>query len=87
MMKKKTAIFCVLMLLPLWVEAEDDDNRVTTTLEVQGGKLIREKQEIEVYDYHSGTFYSVHVYREPDKSGKTKLESVEKSQSSQQTRP
>lgn len=75
------------MLVPLMLLADDDDKTVSTTINVQGGKRIKEKQEIEVYDYHSGTYYSVHVYREPEnQDGQPKAESP-KDNSPAQTRP
>ncbi len=87
MIKEKIKVFLVLMLMSVVVLADDDDQKVSTTIHVQGGKLIKEKQEIEVYDYHSGTYYSVHVYREPETEGQPKPEAIKDSKSATQTRP
>jgi hypothetical protein len=86
--KIKICSFFFLVLMSLGVSAEDTDKLTkTTTINVEGGKLVREKQEVEVYDYHTGTFYSVHVYREIDKDKKSAAEPVDPNQPSTKNRP
>ncbi|MDX8126665.1 hypothetical protein QLH52_05185 [Methylomonas sp. OY6] len=58
----------LISLLPAWATADEDDKPETSTLQIQGGKVIGEKHEIEVYDYHSGTYQTFDVYRKPAKS-------------------
>jgi len=65
-----TAFF--LMALPLWGYAEEDDNKEVRTFIIKEGKVIREEHEVEVYDYHTGTFQTFKVYREPEADHKAK---------------
>jgi hypothetical protein len=39
---------------------------------IQDGKVISEEHEVEVYDYHTGTFQTYKVYRAPEKKQKDK---------------
>ena len=54
------------MLVSGFALADEDDKDVTEFVEFQGGKLVKERLEVEIYDYHTGTYYTVDVYREPD---------------------
>ena len=84
----KIYLFFILVLISLGASAEDADKLTrTTTINIEGGKLVREKQELEVYDYHTGTFYSVHVYRETDKDNKSAAEPVDPNQPNSNNRP
>ena len=86
--KIKAFVFLVLMLIPLTLHADDDDKKMMTTINFQGGKRLKEKQEIEVYDYHSGTYYSVFVYREPEnQAGQPEAKSSNDPKPASQTRP
>ncbi|WP_020481575.1 hypothetical protein [Methylomonas sp. MK1] len=67
-MKSIIVMTLVFSLLPASATADEDDTPETSTLQIQGGKLIGEKHEIEIYDYHSGTYQTVDVYRKPAKS-------------------
>lgn len=88
MKKTKFYLFFTLILMSLGASAEDADTVTkTTTINVEGGKLVREKQEVEVYDYHTGTFYTVHVYREAGKDKKSAAEPVDPNQPSSKNRP
>jgi len=51
-------IFCVCS--PLLAE---EDTTVIKTEQIQAGKIVNEEHEIEVYDYHTGTYQTVIVYR------------------------
>ena len=62
-MNNFTVILSLVLWLPLLVFADNDEGAVPTTIEIKAGKLIREKHEIEIYDYHTGTFQAVDVYR------------------------
>ena len=82
--KIKAFVFLVLMLIPLTLQADDDDKKMMTTINVQGGKRLKEKQEI----YHSGTYYSVFVYREPEnQAGQPEAKSSNDPKPASQTRP
>lgn len=83
-MKNMIAILCVLTLLPNWARADEDDKSVTSTLQIQGGKMVGEKREIEIYDYHSGTYQTVDVYRKPEKASKTPQDTATQTQPIQQ---
>lgn len=67
-MKSIVVMTLLISLLPAWATADEDDKPETSTLQIQGGKVIGEKHEIEVYDYHSGTYQTFDVYRKPAKS-------------------
>lgn len=69
MLKQILAGLFALVLLSETALAEEDDKDVTDFVEIRGGKMVRERREVEIYDYHTGTYYRVDVYREPD--GKT----------------
>ena len=71
MMKKTIAIIATLLLPLHWALADEDDKAETSILQIQGGKMVNEKHEIEIYDYHSGTYHTVDVYRKPEKDLKT----------------
>lgn len=60
-----------LLLLPGWAGAEDDESKTSKTVKIEGGKFVGEEHEIEIYDYHSGVYQSVTVYRKPQKAEKT----------------
>jgi hypothetical protein len=45
--------------------ADDDEKATTNTVTIEQGKLVGEHEEIEIYDYHTGTYQSVYVYRKP----------------------
>jgi hypothetical protein len=82
-MKSILAILFLIGLSPAWATADEDDNRETSTLQIQGGKLIGEKHEIEIYDYHSGTYQTVDVYRKPAKPLKKNPDTPTPKQSSE----
>lgn len=63
-----------LMVLPLLSHAEDDDGKQPRNLILKEGKVIREEHEVEVYDYHTGTFQTFKVYREPETGDKAKAD-------------
>ncbi|CAD6876568.1 hypothetical protein [Methylomonas fluvii] len=67
-MKTIIVMTLVIGLLPAWATADEDDKPETSTLQIQGGKVIGEKHEIEVYDYHSGTYQTFDVYRKSAES-------------------
>ena len=70
-MKYLLAVLSAWLILPVSAGAEqDDDKPVTSTIEVKGGKIAKEKHEIEIYDYHSGTYNTVDVYRKPNAEAK-----------------
>ncbi len=47
--------------------ADDEDSRQSNkTVHIEQGKLVGEEHEIEIYDYHSGIFHTVTVYRKPE---------------------
>jgi len=50
--------------------ADDDEKATTSTLTLEQGKVVGEREEIEIYDYHTGTYQSVYVYRKPRESRK-----------------
>ncbi len=59
------------LLLPLNVVlAEDDESKSTTIITIQDGKFVGEQHEIEIYDYHSGVYQTVNVYRKPAQTPK-----------------
>ncbi|MCQ8182370.1 hypothetical protein NP603_14710 [Methylomonas sp. SURF-1] len=60
-----------LLLLPGWAGAEDDESKTSKTVKIEGGKYVGEEHDIEIYDYHSGVYQSVTVYRKPQKADKT----------------
>ena len=51
--------------------ADDDEKAITSTLTIEQGKVVGEREEIEIYDYHTGTYQSVYVYRKPGEQPKT----------------
>lgn len=78
-------VFAALAVLPRPVLAEqDDDKPVTSIIEIKGGKIAKEKHEIEIYDYHSGTYNTVDVYREPKADSKTEAGKAHPSAPNQQ---
>lgn len=48
----------------------EDNNAITSTLTIEQGKVVGDREEIEIYDYHTGTYQSVYVYRKPGKQSK-----------------
>ncbi len=60
-----------LLLLPDWAGAEDDESKTSKTVKIEVGKYVGEEHDIEIYDYHSGVYQSVSVYRKPQKADKT----------------
>lgn len=82
-MKSIIVITVVMGLLPAWATADEDDKTETSTLQIEGGKLIGEKHEIEIYDYHSGTYQTVDVYRKPAKPVKKDPDTPTPKQSSE----
>ncbi|AMK78890.1 MULTISPECIES: hypothetical protein [Methylomonas] len=82
-MKSIIAILFVMSMAPAWAMADEDDKPETSTVQIQGGKLIGEKHEIEIYDYHSGTYQTVDVYRKPAKSLKKDSDNPTSKQSSE----
>lgn len=60
-----------LLCFTLWHFAyagdEDTESDNKRTLIIQNGKVISEEHEVEVYDYHTGTFQTYKVYRPPEK--------------------
>lgn len=84
-MKNTIAILATLMLLSDWAAADEDDKPVTSTVRIEGGQLIGEKQEIEIYDYHTGTYQTVDVYRKPNKTLKKAPEAAKQAPSTEQT--
>lgn len=80
-MKNIFFVALLITLLPAWVTAAEDDNPETHTLQIEGGNLIGEKHEIEIYDYHSGTYQTVDVYRKPAKALKKDLDKTPKQSS------
>jgi hypothetical protein len=62
------------LTLSHYAYAEDDDTQSDNkrTLIIQDGKVISEEHEVEVYDYHTGTFQTYKVYRAPEKKQKDK---------------
>lgn len=60
-----------LLLLPGWAGAEDDESKAPKTVKIEGGKFVGEEHDVEIYDYHSGVYQSVTVYRKPQKADKT----------------
>lgn len=63
---KKVIAGLSLLLMPFLILADEEEssNSITRTLTIEKGKLVREQQEIEIYDYHTGTYQTVNVYRE-----------------------
>lgn len=55
-----------LICLPAVAVADDEDKQSNKTLHIEQGKLVGEEHEIEIYDYHSGIFHTVTVYRKPE---------------------
>lgn len=55
-----------LICLPAIAAADDEDKQSNKTLHIEQGKLVGEEHEIEIYDYHSGIFHTVTVYRKPE---------------------
>lgn len=86
MIKRTLAVLLVPVLLPRWAAADEDDKALTSTVNIQGGQLVGEKQEIEIYDYHTGTYQTVDVYRKPDKTQKQIPDSTQTRPSVQQPR-
>ncbi len=80
----RSIIIAFCLLYSMGSLAEDDDTKPVTRREFQDGQLVREKQEVEVYDYHSGSYFSVFVYRETDQA---KPESESKNQPTLQQKP
>ena len=85
-MKGVIVITLAMSLLPAWAKADEDDDPETSTLQIEGGKLIGEKYEIEIYDYHSGTYQTVDVYRKPAKAPKKGPDTPTPKQSSEPAR-
>lgn len=67
-MKYTVAVVFALMLLPEAAVADDEDTPVTSSVEIHGDQRVGEKHEIEIYDYHTGTYQTVDVYRKPDQT-------------------
>lgn len=44
---------------------EEEATGVTNKLTIERGKLVGEEHEIEIYDYHSGVYQTVTVFRKP----------------------
>lgn len=69
-------IFGLLLCLTLsqyaCAESDDTESDNKTTLIIHNGKVISEEHEVEVYDYHTGTFQTYKVYRAPEKELKNK---------------
>lgn len=65
-----------LLLLSDGALADEDDRAEISTLQIQGGKMVREKHEIEIYDYHSGTYQTFDVYRKPEIAPKQAAETA-----------
>ncbi|OAI12286.1 hypothetical protein A1507_01985 [Methylomonas koyamae] len=70
-MKIVTVCLLLLLSLPGLAGAEEDDSKPAKTVKIEGGKFVGEEHEIEIYDYHSGVYQSVTVYRTPQKADKT----------------
>ncbi|OQW71798.1 MAG: hypothetical protein BVN35_15845 [Proteobacteria bacterium ST_bin11] len=84
-MKTILGILLVICIFPGWVKADEDNKSETSSMQIEGGKLIGEKHEIEIYDYHSGTYQTVDVYRRPSKTLKKDPDTAAPKQPSEST--
>lgn len=69
-MKISIALLVALLFSATSATAEDEDTQPSRTLTIEGGKFIGEEKEIEIYDYHTGTYQTVTVYRKPAQDDK-----------------
>lgn len=77
-------LLCLTLSQYACAESDDTESDNKTTLIIHNGKVISEEHEVEVYDYHTGTFQTYKVYREPEKklkaAGEKKPETIVKPQ-------
>jgi hypothetical protein len=60
-------LLCLTFSQYLFAQDVDMDSDQKRTLIIHDGKVISEEHEVEVYDYHTGTFQTFKVYRQPEK--------------------
>jgi hypothetical protein len=60
-------LLCSILSHIAYAENDDTESDNKRTLIILNGKVISEEHEVEVYDYHTGTFQTYKVYRAPEK--------------------